>query len=61
MSAITYALYRGDTFLTLGSKKQLAEYLGVKESTITFYMSPTYQKRGQGHYRNRLIVIRIED
>jgi len=52
-----YALYKGDTFIDLGSKKKLAERIGVKISTITFYMSPTYKKRG---FENRYLVIKIE-
>ncbi len=40
-----YALYHGDTFIDIGSKKYLADLLKVKENTITFYMSPTYIKR----------------
>ena len=56
-----YALYKGDTFLELGSRKKLAEYLKVSLNTITFYMSPTYKKRAKNEYSNRLIVFRIED
>ena len=32
-----YALYKGDNYLCGGTKKQLAEYLGVKVHTITYY------------------------
>jgi len=53
----SYALYKGDNFIDLGSKKHLADVLKVKESTITFYMSPTYRKRS----KNGFVVIRIED
>lgn len=47
-----YALYKGDQFLTLGTAKELATYLGVTSNTIKFYMSNTYQKRcsGDNHY-----------
>ena len=54
----TYALYKGDEFLNLGSIKFLAEWLGVKEATIRFYSSPTYRKRTGDR---GLLVIRIED
>lgn len=54
-----YALYKGDEFLTLGSIKELALYLGVKERTIHFYSTPTYRKRNKGN--NAYIVIRIEE
>lgn len=49
-----YALYHGDNFIDLGSKKHLADLLGVKESTIAFYMSPTYQKRN--NYRGYVVI-----
>lgn len=45
-----YALYHGDTFVDLGTKKYLAELLKVSVRTITFYMTPTYQKRTGGSW-----------
>ena len=55
---ILYALYHGDDFITIGTKKYLADYLGVSIRTIGFYATPTYQKRN--NYKG-WIVIRIED
>ena len=55
-----FALYKGDRFLTLGSRKELAAYLGVRVDTITFYSSPTYKKRAKED-GNAIVVIRIED
>ena len=49
-----YALYHGDEFLTLGTKKELAEYLGVKVRTISFYATPTYQKRN--NYKGYIVI-----
>ena len=54
-----YALYKGDDPLYVGTKKELANYLGVSERTISFYASPTYQKRNPKG--NNYIVIRIEE
>lgn len=56
-----YALYKGDKFIDLGSRKKLAELINVKESTITFYMSPTYKKRAKNEYNNRYLVIKIKE
>lgn len=42
---IEYAVYNGDTFLMTGTKKQLANKMGVFENSITFMTSPTYAKR----------------
>lgn len=56
--AACYALYKGDRFIDLGSKAHLAKVLGVKLSSIEFYMSPTYRRRAG---ENGTIVFRIED
>lgn len=52
-----YALYKGDKFIMTGTIYQIANYLGVKQSTVKFYSMPTYLKRDKG---NRKRVIRIE-
>lgn len=54
-----YALYKGDTILWVGTKEELAAYLGVSVKTIEHFHTPTYQKRtskGNGY-----IVITIEE
>lgn len=51
-----YALYKGDTFITTGTIYQLANYLGVKQSTIRFYTKPAYLKKDKG---NRKRVVKI--
>lgn len=57
-----YAIYKGDKFLFLGTKKECADYLGVNEKTIMFYQTPTYLKRREKSKENNyLIVIKIED
>lgn len=40
-----YALYRGDEFVDLGTKKYLANKLGVTEKSITHYTTKAYQER----------------
>lgn len=52
-----YALYHGDNILTIGTIKELAKYLNVKDRTIKFYSTPTYKKRAKDGY----LVIRIEE
>lgn len=52
-----YALYKGDNYITDGTKEELAKYLNVKVRTIEFYLSPTYAKRGRGINGNRKKVI----
>ena len=59
MKTIRYfALYKGDKFLTIGTKEELALFLNVKKETIDFYRSLTYQKRVKD-YKNRFIIIII--
>ena len=53
-----YALYKGDTFIDLGTKEYLAKLLNVKKDTITFYGSPTYRRRTKD---NAYIVIPIKE
>ena len=40
-----YALYKGDKFITEGTKREIAEYTGLKVDTLTFYGTPAYLKR----------------
>lgn len=56
----------GDKFLCLGTAKEVAKYLNVKERTVMFYTTPAYLKRvaswkNTKGYSNSIIVIRIED
>lgn len=53
-----YAVYKGDEYITEGTKEELAEKLNVKLETISFMASPTMQKRDKG---NRTRVFLIED
>lgn len=52
-----YALYRGEKFLGIGTKKELAELLGVKVETISFYGTPAYKKRINENKGRRLVVL----
>lgn len=52
-----YALYKGEELLTIGTKKELAEKFKVKESTITFYMTPTHSKRNKGNNCKVVVVL----
>lgn len=55
-----YALYKGDDIITIGTKEQLAIYLGVREKTITYYASPIYYRRIKGK-RNSIYCVKIEE
>lgn len=56
-----YALYKGDTFIDLGSKEYLAKRINVDVRTITFYATPTYRKRAKTEYNNRYLVLKFKD
>lgn len=52
-----YALYRGEKFIAVGTKKELAELLNVKVETISFYATPAYKKRTNEAKGRRLVCI----
>lgn len=56
-----YALYKGDTYITGGTIIELAEFRGVKESSIRFYKSNVYKKRTKRGNGLRLIELEDED
>ena len=53
----TYALYRGEKFLGIGTKKELAELLNVKAKTVSSYATPSYKKRTNEAKSRRLVLI----
>lgn len=53
------ALYKGDELIGIGSAKELADLMGVSESSIRFYGSPSYQKRTNSARSRRLV--KLED
>jgi len=55
-----YAIYKGDEFLFMGTRKECASYLNVNLRTITFYTSPTYKKRCK-NYGDTIVVIIVEE
>lgn len=56
-----YALYYADRYLFGGTRKELADYLGVKEKTIYFYTTNIYKKRRNYDFSNCYLVIEVED
>lgn len=58
-----YAVYKGEELLVMGSAKECAEKLGVKEATVRFYSTPAYRDRLEGRKaeNNRIVTIAIDD
>lgn len=54
-----YALYRGDELLTVGSIRDLANYLGVVEESVRFYTTPVWKSRVNMNVA--IYVIKIEE
>ena len=51
-----YALYKGDTFIDIGTAEELAKKLNCKVKTIYQYAMPAKRQ-----CKNTLLAIRIED
>lgn len=45
MQVKEYALYKGDELLAMGTKREIAEQLGVSASTVGYYGTPVYARR----------------
>ena len=45
MRAKEFALYKGDELLAMGTKREIAEQLGVSASTVGYYGTPVYARR----------------
>jgi hypothetical protein len=59
--AFEYAVYRGDTFITLGTAIECAAFMGWKKAKHTqFFASPTYRNRVKDD-GNGLYVFKLED
>jgi hypothetical protein len=54
-----YAIYRGDTFIDLGTVRELAERLKFNEDTIRHMATPTHFRRTK--YDVTLRAYRIEE
>lgn len=57
-----YALYKGDKFITEGTKKEIAEYTGLKVKTLSFYATQANIRRKEchKHYAGYKLLIRID-
>ena len=53
-----YAVYKGDEFIDLGTKNELAKKLNIKPKSIGFMTTPSYKKRIK-KTENRLVVIKL--
>lgn len=57
-----YALYKGDEILQIGTISEIAEKQKVKEKTVEFYKTKSYEKRIQNRKnKNARVLIEIEE
>lgn len=59
-----YALYKGDSLLSIGTIPEIAMDMGVKKETIEYYRTQAYKrklKRRNAYNGNVRILIEIED
>lgn len=57
-----YALYKGDEILQIGTIQEIAKEQKVKEKTVEFYKTKSYEKRIQNRKnKNARILIEIEE
>lgn len=57
MRAKEYALYKGEELLAIGTKREIAEQLGVSASTIGYYRTPVYARRTSEERGGRLVEL----
>lgn len=54
-----YALYEGDTFITMGTLAEIGKETGITERMLKYYRWPSYHKR---HPNGRVVVeIEVDD
>ena len=56
MRAKEFALYKGEELLAMGTKREIAEQLGVSPSTVGYHGTPVYARRTSENGR-RLIEL----
>ncbi|WP_375614878.1 hypothetical protein [Streptococcus thermophilus] len=52
-----YALYRGDELLAIGTKREIAEQLGISVRSVSFYGTTSYAKRTSEKNGRRLVEL----
>lgn len=45
MQVKEYALYKGDELLAMGTKREIAEQLGISVNSVSYYGTPVYARR----------------
>lgn len=62
-----FALYKGETFLDIGTREELAKKFNVSVDTITYWSTPSNYKRlankqgRKGGYSEGIVAVRLDD
>lgn len=56
MQVKEYALYKGDELMAMGTKREIAEQLGISVHAVTCYGTPSYARRTSENAR-RLVEL----
>ncbi len=55
-----YAFYKGESLIVIGTAKEIANHLGIKEETVKWYTTPTNINRARkGDTHNRRVAVRL--
>lgn len=57
MQVKEFALYKGEELIAMGTKREIAEQLGVSASTIGYYGTPVYARCTSESKGRRLIEL----
>ena len=52
-----YALYKGEELLAMGTKREIAEKLGISVRSVTCYGTPSYARRTSEEHSRRLVEL----
>lgn len=55
-----FAAYKGDLFMGVGTKQELADQLGTTLKTIKHCATPSYHKKAEGK-ENWLVIIKLDE
>ncbi|MDA2636396.1 hypothetical protein ACQKGB_27215 [Bacillus tropicus] len=63
MKVKKYAVYKGESFVCVGTILQCAQHMGVRLETVKFYKTPAYKRRvvKRKNARNYITVTELEE
>jgi hypothetical protein len=58
-----YAVYKGDTFLCVGTAEECADFLGILPRTVRYYSYEKYKRKVEKRKnpQNYTIVVKLDD